>query len=141
MYNFSDLNLWQWKQYTMRVFHYCSLVLCSWQFLIIIFYSSHGDFVTIIDLPEGEHQYKFYVDGEWKHDPGVVCVWNKIKQAYWNVIFAVAFFILSFIFLQRIVDNEMGSKNNLVSVKKSDFEVFQALDMDSESMGSNQQRK
>ena len=30
---------------------------------------SHGDFVTIIDLPEGEHQYKFYVDGEWKHDP------------------------------------------------------------------------
>jgi hypothetical protein len=35
----------------------------------------------------------------------------------------------------------MGSKNNLVSVKKSDFEVFQALDLDSESMGSNQQRK
>jgi 5'-AMP-activated protein kinase regulatory beta subunit len=35
----------------------------------------------------------------------------------------------------------MGSKNNLVSVKKSDFEVFQALAMDSESMGSNQQRK
>lgn len=33
---------------------------------------SHGDFVTIIDLPEGEHQYKFYVDGEWKHDPGLV---------------------------------------------------------------------
>ncbi|CAG2063629.1 unnamed protein product, partial [Timema podura] len=32
---------------------------------------SHGDFVTIIDLPEGEHQYKFYVDGEWRHDPGV----------------------------------------------------------------------
>lgn len=25
---------------------------------------SHGDFVTIIDLPEGEHQYKFYVDDE-----------------------------------------------------------------------------
>lgn len=56
------------------------------EFLIVImslncnlyFFSSHGDFVTIIDLPEGEHQYKFYVDGEWKHDPGVVCVWNKI---------------------------------------------------------------
>lgn len=141
MYNFSYFNLGQWKQYTIHVFHYCSHVLCSLKFLIIIFYSSHGDFVTIIDLPEGEHQYKFYVDGEWKHDPGVVCVWNKIKRAYWNVFFAVDFFILSFIFLQRIVDNEMGSKNNLVSVKKSDFEVFQALDMDSESMGSNQQRK
>jgi hypothetical protein len=35
----------------------------------------------------------------------------------------------------------MGSKNNLVSVKKSDFEVFQALAMDSESAGSNQQCK
>lgn len=33
---------------------------------------SHGDFVTIIDLPEGEHEYKFYVDGEWKHDPKLV---------------------------------------------------------------------
>jgi hypothetical protein len=42
---------------------------------------------------------------------------------------------------QRIIDNGMGSKNNLVSVKKSDFEVFQALAMDSESMGNNQQRE
>lgn len=33
---------------------------------------SHGNFVTIIDLPEGDHQYKFYVDGEWKHDPKLV---------------------------------------------------------------------
>lgn len=33
---------------------------------------SHADFVTIIDLPEGDHQYKFYVDGEWKHDPKLV---------------------------------------------------------------------
>lgn len=35
---------------------------------------SHGDFVTIIDLPEGEHQYKFFVDGEWRHDPGLVSI-------------------------------------------------------------------
>lgn len=33
---------------------------------------SHGDFVTIIDLPEGEHQFKFCVDGEWRHDPKLV---------------------------------------------------------------------
>uniref|UniRef100_A0A0V0G566 5'-AMP-activated protein kinase subunit beta-1 n=1 Tax=Triatoma dimidiata TaxID=72491 RepID=A0A0V0G566_TRIDM len=70
---------------------------------------SHGDFVTIIDLPEGEHQYKFYVDGEWKHDPS-----------------------------NKIVENGMGSKNNLISVKNTDFEVFQALAMDSESGSSNQ---
>lgn len=33
---------------------------------------SHQNFVTIIDLPEGDHQYKFCVDGEWKHDPKLV---------------------------------------------------------------------
>lgn len=64
---------------------------------------SHSDFVTIIDLPEGEHQYKFYVDGEWKHDPSL-----------------------------KFVDNGMGSKNNMMSVRRSDFEVFQALAKDSE---------
>jgi 5'-AMP-activated protein kinase regulatory beta subunit len=80
----------------------------DWKTLPMV--KSHGDFLTIIDLPEGEHQYKFYMDGEWKHDPGV-----------------------------RIIDNGMGSKNNLVSVKLSDFEVFQALAMDSESAGNNQQ--
>jgi len=31
-----------------------------------LFVSSQGDFVTIIDLPEGTHQYKFLVDGVWK---------------------------------------------------------------------------
>ena len=65
---------------------------------------SHGNFVTIIDLPEGDHQYKFCVDGEWKYDP-------KLKS----------------------VDNEHGQKNNLVSVRQSDFEVFQALAKDSEN--------
>ncbi|CAH1406931.1 unnamed protein product [Nezara viridula] len=71
---------------------------------------SHGDFVTIIDLPEGDHQYKFYVDGEWKHDPA-----------------------------SKVVENGMGSKNNLIAVKNTDFEVFQALAMDSEGGSSNQQ--
>ncbi|KAK6645418.1 hypothetical protein RUM43_001695 [Polyplax serrata] len=65
---------------------------------------SHGDFVTIIDLPEGEHEYKFYVDGVWKHDPKV-----KLK------------------------DSTSGTKHNLITVKGSDFEVFQALANDSEN--------
>uniref|UniRef100_A0A5F8GXV0 5'-AMP-activated protein kinase subunit beta-1 n=1 Tax=Monodelphis domestica TaxID=13616 RepID=A0A5F8GXV0_MONDO len=30
---------------------------------------SHNNFVAILDLPEGEHQYKFYVDGQWTYDP------------------------------------------------------------------------
>lgn len=55
---------------------------------------SHGDFVTIIDLAEGEHQYKFYVDGEWKNDPS-----------------------------SKLVEDNSGAKNNMITVKKSDFEV------------------
>lgn len=34
--------------------------------------SSQNNFVAIVDLPEGEHQYKFYVDGQWTHDPSEV---------------------------------------------------------------------
>jgi 5'-AMP-activated protein kinase regulatory beta subunit len=63
---------------------------------------SHGDFVTIVDLPEGEHQYKFYIDGEWKHDPN-----------------------------EPTKESDIGSKNNVITVKKTDFEVFDALAMDS----------
>lgn len=73
---------------------------------------SHGDFVTIIDLPEGEHQYKFYVDGEWKNDPG-----------------------------NKLVETEEGAKNNLITVKQSDFEVFQALDKDSENAANDGQKE
>ncbi|XP_011501101.1 PREDICTED: 5'-AMP-activated protein kinase subunit beta-1 isoform X2 [Ceratosolen solmsi marchali] len=87
---------------------YISGTFNDWKTLPMV--KSHGDFVTIIDLPEGEHQYKFFVDGEWRHDPGL-----------------------------EIVDNGMGSKNNCVSVKKSDFEVFQALAKDSEGIISSAQ--
>lgn len=31
---------------------------------------SHGDFVIILDVPEGEHEYKFKVDGNWHCDDG-----------------------------------------------------------------------
>ncbi|MEQ2188812.1 hypothetical protein GOODEAATRI_018733 [Goodea atripinnis] len=30
---------------------------------------SQNNFVAIVDLPEGEHQYKFCVDGQWTLDP------------------------------------------------------------------------
>lgn len=33
---------------------------------------SQNTFAAIVDLPEGEHQYKFYVDGQWTHDPAEV---------------------------------------------------------------------
>jgi len=70
---------------------------------------SHGDFVAIMDLPEGEHQFKFNVDGQWLHDPGVPAV-----------------------------DNGVGSKNNIINVRKADFEVFEALAVDSVSSPTSQ---
>lgn len=51
---------------------YISGTFSEWKALPMV--RSHGDFVTIIDLPEGDHQYKFCVDGEWKHDPKLVCI-------------------------------------------------------------------
>jgi 5'-AMP-activated protein kinase regulatory beta subunit len=89
---------------------YISGTFTGWKALPMV--RSHGDFVTIIDLPEGDHQYKFFVDGEWRHDP-------KLKN----------------------VDNDNGSKNNLVSVRRSDFEVFQALAKDIEEGGNNEQKE
>ena len=35
-------------------------------------FSHHGDFSAIVELPQGTHEYKFYVDGKWIHDPCAV---------------------------------------------------------------------
>ncbi|KAG8146178.1 hypothetical protein E2320_012554 [Naja naja] len=48
---------------------------------------SHNNFVAILDLPEGEHQYKFYVDGQWTHDPSedgvmVLSATHRYKKKY-----------------------------------------------------------
>ncbi|XP_060530496.1 5'-AMP-activated protein kinase subunit beta-1 isoform X1 [Cylas formicarius] len=82
----------------------------NWETIPMV--KSHGDFVTIIDLPEGEHQYRYYVDGEWKNDPH-----------------------------SKVVENESGEKKNLITVKQSDFEVFQALAKDSENAKDDAQKE
>ncbi|KAM8962182.1 5'-AMP-activated protein kinase subunit beta-1 isoform 1-T1 [Pelodytes ibericus] len=64
---------------------------------------SHNNFVAILDLPEGEHQYKFFVDGQWTHDPA-----------------------------EPVVTSQLGTVNNVIQVKKTDFEVFDALMVDSQ---------
>ncbi|CAF1077484.1 unnamed protein product [Brachionus calyciflorus] len=63
---------------------------------------SDGDFMVIVELPEGEHQYKFVVDGKWEHDAN-----------------------------QASIDDTFNGRNNVVTVKKSDFEVMDALEIDS----------
>lgn len=57
---------------------YISGTFSDWKALPMV--KSHGDFVTIIDLPEGEHQYKFCVDGEWRHDQKLVNFYLKKKK-------------------------------------------------------------
>ncbi|XP_030627507.1 5'-AMP-activated protein kinase subunit beta-1b [Chanos chanos] len=64
---------------------------------------SHNNFVAIVNLPEGEHQYKYYVDGHWTLDPK-----------------------------EPVVTTKSGAVNNVIQVKNSDFEVFDALKTDSE---------
>ncbi|KFP23743.1 5'-AMP-activated protein kinase subunit beta-1, partial [Colius striatus] len=64
---------------------------------------SHNNFVAILDLPEGEHQYKFFVDGQWTHDPS-----------------------------EPVITSQLGTINNVIQVKKTDFEVFDALMVDSQ---------
>lgn len=88
---------------------YISGTFSEWKTIPMV--KSHGDFVTIIDLPEGEHQYKFFVDGEWKNDPEM-----------------------------KTVESE-GYKNNVIAVKKSDFEVFEALDNDSDNTPHDLQKE
>lgn len=64
---------------------------------------SQNNFVAIVELPEGEHQYKFFVDGQWTHDP-----------------------------TEPVVTNQLGTVNNIIQVKTTDFEVFDALMVDSQ---------
>ncbi|CAL4121831.1 unnamed protein product, partial [Meganyctiphanes norvegica] len=66
----------------------------QWNQLTMV--KSEKDFVAIVDLPEGEHEYKFYVDGEWKTNPQ-----------------------------EQMVDSSIGTQNNIISIKDKDFEEFE----------------
>ena len=69
------------------------------------------DFVAMVELPVGEHQFKYYVDNEWTSDKNL-----------------------------PTVDNDCGSKNNIISIQQEDFEAFAALDMDSKATNVRHQR-
>lgn len=93
---------------------------------------SHGDFVAIVDLPEGEHQFKYYVDGEWKNDPH-----NKIIDGNTGIYIHNKY---CFLILKQNIYLE-GEKINLITVKQSDFEVFQALAKDQENAKDDAQKE
>ncbi|TGZ63532.1 hypothetical protein CRM22_006869 [Opisthorchis felineus] len=63
--------------------------------------SSKHNFYTIVDLPLGEHQYKFIVDGQWKLDQN-----------------------------QPVMASATGIQNNVIQVRESDFDVLTALSYD-----------
>ena len=69
------------------------------------------DFVAMVELPIGDHQFKYYVDNEWRSDKNL-----------------------------PTVDNDCGSKNNIISIQQEDFEAFAALDMDSKATNVRHQR-
>uniref|UniRef100_A0A4W5MSH0 Protein kinase, AMP-activated, beta 1 non-catalytic subunit, b n=1 Tax=Hucho hucho TaxID=62062 RepID=A0A4W5MSH0_9TELE len=64
---------------------------------------SQNNFAAVVDLPEGEHQYKFCVDGQWTLDP-----------------------------TGAVLTTKTGTVNNVIQVKRTDFEVFDALMIDSQ---------
>uniref|UniRef100_A0A8C7UKG4 5'-AMP-activated protein kinase subunit beta-1 n=1 Tax=Oncorhynchus mykiss TaxID=8022 RepID=A0A8C7UKG4_ONCMY len=70
-------------------------------------WEGHHTHNIIVDLPMIEHtdsKNKFYVDGTWTHDPA-----------------------------EPVVTNQLGTVNNVIQVKKTDFEVFDAVMMDSQN--------
>lgn len=69
---------------------------------------SHDNFSTIINLPEGRHEFKFKVDDVWTVDQTL-----------------------------PMTDNTVGTQNNLLLVDKADFHVFDALDRDQQQMATD----
>lgn len=83
---------------------------------------SHGDFVTIIDLPEGDHQYKFCVDGEWRHDPKLVSDEIFMVETHSNS-FVITKFVCKFFFRARFCVYLWAHLNQILS-KVNRFAIF-----------------
>ncbi|GAA28398.2 5'-AMP-activated protein kinase subunit beta-2 [Clonorchis sinensis] len=79
---------------------YISGTFNNWEKRIPMVKRNSGVYV-IIDCTPGTHEYKYFIDGAWYHDP-----------------------------TKPTVDNGLGTKNNVVHVKFSDFDAIQALELD-----------
>ena len=58
------------------------------------------DFMTVLELPEGEHQFRYLVDGNWTTDSDLPSV-----------------------------DNGLGSRNNVIFIQRDSIE-FEKMDKD-----------
>ena len=43
---------------------------------------SQKDFVALVDLPVGEHQFKYFVDQQWTHDQGLPTTTNEVPTVW-----------------------------------------------------------
>eukprot|EP00096_Caligus_rogercresseyi_P009864 TRINITY_DN3449_c0_g1_i1.p1 TRINITY_DN3449_c0_g1~~TRINITY_DN3449_c0_g1_i1.p1 ORF type:complete len:184 (+),score=69.10 TRINITY_DN3449_c0_g1_i1:177-728(+) len=73
---------------------------------------SSKDFTALAELHEGDHEYKFFVDGVWVTDPNCA----------------------------SFMDSK-GDKKNIIHIQKEDFDAYHALDMDSEAVYKMQRHK
>lgn len=64
-------------------------------------FKNEDESLAVVELPIGVHTYKYLVDGAWRYDSD-----------------------------EPTVENEIGSLNNILRIKESDFEIFKALAAD-----------
>ncbi|CAC5394159.1 PRKAB [Mytilus coruscus] len=111
---------------------------------------SHGDFLTIIELPEGEHQYKFFVDGSWQHNPSEPTMTDnqgninntiQVRKADFEVFEALALDSLNVNNSKKDKGHTQGSVSNSIQIRKADFEVFEALALDSLNVKNSKKDK
>jgi len=119
---------------------------------------STKDFIAIVDLNEGTHEYKFCVDGEWMHNPNEPTTTpgggdsdrssptrkntappqSAPPQGTENNNFPP----------KSSGKSSVGgggggnsNKNNVIRVQKEDFDAYHALDMDSKAVAAAQQKQ
>nr|ACO14915.1 5-AMP-activated protein kinase subunit beta-2 [Caligus clemensi] len=74
--------------------------------------SSSRDFTALAGLPEGDHEYRFQVDGKWVTDPH-----------------------------NTFITDAKGETRNVIRIRKEDFDAYHALDMDTKAVSKLKKRK
>lgn len=67
---------------------------------------SGGQFTAIIEMPSGTHEFKYFVDGNWRHDPS------------------------------QTVSDTFDGRNNVITVSETDFDPTEALLTDETSISN-----